>query len=68
MLLFKGQIYVVKRSQGWTELASAFQRAVFFGNARKNNLEIPLLLIVLKEFKEFVQQDLLTEFQKLYIN
>lgn len=41
---------------------------VFFSNDRKNNLEIPVLLIVLKVFKEFVQQDLPTEVQKLHIN
>lgn len=40
----------------------------FFGNARKNNLEIPMVLIVVKVFKEFVGQDLLTEIQKLYVN
>lgn len=60
VLLFKGQLHV-KRLPGFTELASAFQRAeVFFGNARKNNLEVPVLLIILKEFKEFVEQNLLT--------
>lgn len=41
---------------------------VFFSNDRKNNLEIPVLLIVLKVFKEFVEQDLPTEVQKLHIN
>lgn len=34
----------------------------------KNNLEIPVLLIVLEVFKESVEQDLLTEVQKQYIN
>lgn len=38
----------------------------FFGNAGKNNLETPALLTVLKAFKEFVEQDLLAEVQKLY--
>lgn len=49
-------------------VAVATFRVGFFSNVRKNNLEIPVLLIIRKVFKEFVEQDLLTEVEKPYMN